>query len=83
MSSSFIVQNVLTATPKNQRHGEHASSRAHVHRQPDFRSLLSQARKTEQPMMSPSSVRERFGQGAVRDYKKSSLEIYRKIQELP
>jgi hypothetical protein len=81
-TSSFALQHVLNTYQRNLKHGEHPSPESAKRRQPDFKSMLEKARAGVNTAPNPRTVRERFGQGAVRDYKSSWLETYRKIQDL-
>ena len=79
---SLSAQNAPDTSQRSLREDRHEPEPANVRRQPDFRSLLEQARSRQEPLMSPRSVRERFGQDAVREYKSASIDVYRRIQEL-
>lgn len=75
--SSFAIRNVLNTYQKNLRNG---AAPATEDKAPGLRVRHDTAHIVSG--RKPVHIRERFGPGAVRDYRKNSLKTYEEIQRL-
>lgn len=75
--SSIAIKKVVGSFQRSLRSKAELS---HSEEKPNFKKAMAHAKIENNGALK--NMRDRFGEGAVKNYRKASLEIYRRIQDL-